>query len=210
MSFVGTSYPAEQTFTPTVSGYIEKIRVHLGDFKNIKHNYVDSCYSEVSGDYYSYTLEDKGWPLKVTITTSAGVSTEYVSISNPVVQGYTYLTFSGAQNQITPGTTLDLWVETFQFSDREIYETYSTVDVPGIPSSEETITMVLVAAALDLAEAEYGTFVMEASIKVADGDTTYDPTPAISARQARIKFLKDKLEDLTKRDMSRIEGYRIE
>lgn len=309
MGFVGASYPKEQNYSTTASGYIEKIRVYLGDMKQIKREYVDGCTSNVMGDYFTYVLEDKGWPLKVALTTSSG-TVEFVSLDNPITQGYRYIVFSNSQDSITTstygvnlsyyesvtssdwtasgalfykdithsfnlsnmddfmcqikdsdtheviipdlidaqnGNTVRIWVnngslnvrvavhgggssfifynslanlleeaiidisyESFIFSDKEIYDVYITVDVPGIPSSEETVEMVLLATALNLAEAEFGTFVMESSIKVSDGDTSYNPATAIQARQARIKWLKDKLEDLTKRDMSRIEGARVE
>lgn len=211
MSFTGASYPVEQDFSSTASGYLEKIRNYLGDMKEVKRDYVDSCYTDVMGDSYVYVLDGKGWPLKVTLSdSSTGSGTEFITLDNPIVQGYKYITFSGADNQITSTTTLDLWYNSFQYSDLEIYNVYTVADVPGIPSSEETIEMVLVAAALELAEAEYHAFVTEAAIRVRDGDTEYDPRPAIEARQFRIKWLKDKLEDLTKRDMSRIEGARVE
>ena len=209
MSFIGTTYPVEQSFSPTVSGYIAKIRSLIGDNKGIKRDYIDSCYNDVMGDYYVYILEEKSWPLRVTITTSAGVSTEFTTLSNPVVQDYQYVVFSGAQNQITPGTTLDLWLETFQFSNKEIYDVYSTVDVPGVPTADETIEMVLTAAALELAESEFNEFSVQAATRISDGDTLYDPTPAIQARQAGIKRLVDRLEDLTKH-LGRTDGSRVE
>ncbi len=209
MSFIGASYPVEQAFSPTVSGYIAKVRSLIGDNKGITRGYVNSCYNDVMGDSYAYILEEKGWPLKVTLTTSAGVSTEFTTLLNPVVQDYQYVVFSGAQNQITPGTTLDLWLETFQFSNTEIFDVYSTVDVPGVPAADETIEMVLTATALELLEAEFNEFSSEAAVRISDGDTLYDPTPAIQARQAGIKRLVSRLGELTKH-LGRTEGARVE
>jgi len=210
MGFTGATYPREQNYSATASGYIAKIRYYLGDIKEVKRDYVNSCYSGVMGDSYTYILENKGWPLKVTLIDSDGIPTEFTALTNPVVQGYQYVTFSGAANQITLETTLDLWYESFQYSDSEIYSVYTTVDVPFVPAALETIEMVLVASALELAEAGYYAFTTEAAIRVRDGDTEYDPRPAIQAYQFKIDWLKKKLEDLTKRDMSRIEGVRVE
>ncbi len=309
MGFTGATYPREQDYSTTASGYIDKIRIYLGDMKQIRRDYVDGCTSNVMGDNFTYVLEDKGWPLKVSLTSASG-TIEFTTTSNPIVQGYKYIVFSSSQVQIAANVygvnlayytsissnnwiasgglfyrnvthgfnltnmddfvcqvkdsdtheviipdlieavntnTIRIWVndnslnlsvsvhgggssftffnnleglledaiidisyESFQFSDKEIYDVYTTVDVPGVPASEETIEMVLISAALNLAEAEYGSFVMESSIKVSDGDTSYDPTSSMNARLARIKWLKSKLEDLTKRDMSRIEGSRVE
>lgn len=308
MGFTGATYPPEQTYSTTVSGYIEKIRVYMGDLKQVKRDYVNNCYSNVMGDYFTYVLDDKGWPLKVTLTTASG-TVEFTTLSNPVVQGYKYIVFSNSQNQIVTnvygvnlsyyesvsssdwtssgglyykdvthsfnlanmddfvcqvknsdtheviipdlidaqnGNTIRIWVndnsfnvrvavhgggssfifynnltnlledaildisyESFQFPDKKIFEVYSAVDVPGVPAAEETIEMALVATALELTEAEFHEFAVEAATRVKDGDTEYDPRPALSARMFRVQGLRDKLNALINH-LGRIEGARIE
>jgi len=211
--FVGATYPVEQSYSTDDWTIINKVRFYLGDLKKVSREYASNCYENLMGDYYTYDLPSKGWPLRVSLTTPSG-SSEFVTLSNPIIQGYKYVVFSGAQNRITQGSVIDIWYSTFMFSDKEIKSNYDLAALPPLASlttsTDEDILSII--TAINLCEAELQEFVIEASNRVRDGDTEYDPTPGVRARELRLNQLRKKLDDILKSvtDMSKIEGVLID
>ncbi len=209
--FVGATYPVEESYSSSQRSIINNIRAYIGDYKIVKREYVSDCYRDVMGDYYTYVLPNKGWPLKVRLVTSSETR-EYTSKSNPVVQGYRYVTFSGISDRITPNSTLDIWYESFNWSDKELYTRYSATDtVYGISPSRLTEEALIIYCSLNILELELQTFAREAAVRVEDGDTRYNPEPAIRARQLVIDNMKKKLDDILKNlNLNRLEGVLID
>jgi hypothetical protein len=213
--FRGATYPVEESYTADEWDTIYKIRKLVGDLIEVERDYISGCYESVFGDLYSYELNNKGWPLKILMTTSTG-TIEFATLDNPYVQGYKYLQFTDADSIITQGTTLDVWYSSFIFSDREIKSYYddAIISICIDDDSPYLEDLLCYEAALTLAETEWEKFLSGKSVRVRDGDTEYDPTPGIRAREGRIAMLKKKRDELIdcaiKSQLCGIEGVRIE
>lgn len=195
------SYPPEVGLSEQDREIVESIRVTLGDFGTIERDYYDSsdpnsafaCSSHISADKKTWELSEfKGWPQRVIIN---GV--EKVSINDPQVLGYRFLTFTGTTACITG--TLDIFYIHFRFSDREILLAYdrarNLLVTCGLPENLITTEMLIMQAAILLLEGECRDCVSGA-IEVRDGDTSYSNTRSIEARTADLEDLKRKIREL--------------
>jgi hypothetical protein len=195
------SYPPELAMSEQDREIVESIRVTLGDFGIIERDYYNSadpnsqfaCSANISADQKTWELNEfKGWPQRVVIN-----GAEKVSISDPQVIGYRFLTFTGVSACITG--TLDVFYNHFRFSDREILLAYDRAGnllvSCGLTSAQITTEMLIMQAAILLLEGEIRDSAI-GGIEVRDGDTTYSNTRSIEARTADLEDLKQKIREL--------------
>ena len=196
------TYPSECSIYNCDDMVVSEIRGLLGDPIVLKR-----FYTPVGGDFSEYVpddahtfvdMVDKFWPysLKVGSTTCSGIDTTQII-------NYHYLVFDDAYDLTVSG--VDFWVETFRFSDYEIWTTYLSVDLSPLVFYPECITpyMEMLKAAIDLARVLRGTYMEDLylSKKIEDKNTSYQktPTPADPWRDLMNK-LQDELDELINRN----------
>jgi len=194
-SYRGASYPAESYLSSVEQSAVLRVRQLIGDPKTINRDYISSAtsYDNVSQDGYSVELDNpKGWPLSVSID---GVP--FTTINDPVVRGYQFVTFSGTQISTVSGT-VDIWYESFRFSDAEILEAYTSVDPPiGLSAAQSTAEMYEIQTAIRLLESELRGFMATSSSKVSIyEEISIDPSSGLVARQKDLEALRKRMKDL--------------
>lgn len=197
------TYPQEAYFGTADETKIKKIRILIGDVKEVRREYQEECQSSVSEDRHTYELAQKGWPLYIALA-----DVEMTSSEDPYFDGYRYLTFSGT---IGEQDSIDIWYDTFRWSDSEILDHYTnTMIPPGLTTTTVTTDHLLLQAAIDLLEAENWRDYIENGARIQDSDTEWDPSPGYRARESAIKRLQKRLEDLVKQYMLLHSGWRID
>jgi hypothetical protein len=195
------TYPPEIALSTQDREIVESIRVTAGDLGLIERDFYDSsdsssqyaCAAQISSDQCTWELvEFKGWPQRVRLD-----GTDKTTLADPQVIGYRYLTFSGSSPCITG--TLDIFYNSFRFSDREIllaYDRASNLLVScGLTEDQITTEMLIMQAAILLLEGELRE-AQQKAVMIRDGDTTYDNSRTIMARTADLNDLKDKLREM--------------
>jgi hypothetical protein len=195
------TYPPEIALSTQDREIVESIRVTLGDLGLIERDFYDSsdsssqfaCAAQISSDQCTWELiEFKGWPQRVRLD-----GTDKTSLSDPQVLGYRYLTFSGSDPCITG--TLDIFYNSFRFSDREILLAYDRANnllvSCGLTASQITTEMLIMQAAILLLEGELRE-AQQKAVMIRDGDTTYDNSRTIMARTEDLNDLKNKIREL--------------
>lgn len=201
--FNNVTYPQEAYFGTADETTIKKIRILIGDVIEVRREYQEECQSSVSEDRHTYELAQKGWPLYVSLA-----DVEMTSSSDPYVDGYRYLTFSGT---IGETDSVDIWYSTFRWSDSEILDHYNnTMIPPGLTTTTVTTDHLIIQAAIDLLEAENWRDYIENGARIQDSDTEWDPSPGYRARESAIKRLQKRLDDLVKQYMLLHSGWRID
>lgn len=212
------TYPPEIALSEQDREIVESIRVTLGDMGNIERDFFDSsdsqsqhaCSSQISSDQCTWEFSNpRGWPQRVILN-----GTEKTSLTDPLVIGYKFLTFSGAAC-ITG--TLDLFYNNFRFSDREILLAYdrarNLLVSCGLSTAQITTEMLIMQAAILLLEGELRTIQQDA-IRIRDGDTEYDNTSIVRSRTEDLSDLKQKIRDLIEcaryNASYRLEGVRLD
>ena len=112
------TYPPECDFSGSDETIIRKIRRLIGDLKNLSRLYEcdgELC-SSIHDDEHTVDLGEKGWPVSVSVD---GV--EYTSLSDPVVQGYQYLTPSQITLIETFVQPIDISKETVSIKNDKFY-----------------------------------------------------------------------------------------
>ncbi|HEC67149.1 MAG TPA: hypothetical protein ENI23_17870 [bacterium] len=210
-SFSDATYPEEHSLYFTDQTTVDKIRDYIGDYKTVKRDYVSSTsggFERVSEDEYSYRLSDPpGWPLKVTLDSVA-----YTTLSDPVVDGYEFVTFSGNTISTVSGI-LDIWYESHRFSDREILKAYlSEPPPPPMTASTVTTNMLRLATSITLLEVELRQLMgSTAGSWNLQSELSYNPDPILRARQTDLVTLRKKLENLIDSTLLiSMEGIRID
>lgn len=219
-SFNGATFPPESNFTSAELDTIYRLRQIVGDSKEVNRDYLspDTSYDNVSEDGFTVELDNpKGWPLSISID---GV--EFQTIADPVVQGYTFLTFSGTQISTTSGTIADIWYEHFRYSDRELIEIYTKSDPPcGLTAEQTTPEMYELMAAITVLESELRGFMSTSGQRVdIYEEIEIDPSSGLGARlkdlnganglKERLKCLvAAKIKQLVSNNLN-FTGYRIE
>jgi len=194
--FSDITYPEELSMSLYEEEIVYSIRNYVGDQKSVKRDYVNpSCslgYENVSDDGYTYTLTERGWPLKVV---KDGV--QYTTTSNPTVSDYTYLTFSGTTISTVSGV-VDVWYESFRYSDTEILSFYTTTTAPPyVSSSGVTDEIMIISSAIMILRNEVAHLLGETSGKFSlDQHLSYDPEGVIKQKRALIADLQKKLDDV--------------
>jgi len=204
-------YSNELDFSSSEENIIRRIRRYIGDLKGLGRLYIDgsdeyTLSSALQPDEHTIDLGEKGWPVYISLN-----EVEKTFLSDPVVQGYQYLTFSGT---LSEDDVIDIWYYTFKFSDREVYEAYGdTMIPPGLTSSNVTQDHLILQASIDLLENMASADIIEDGAVIRDDQTVYDPSPGLAERDRTIKRLKAMLDDLIKQykyDMSGLAGVLID
>ena len=195
------TYPPEIALTAQDREIVESIRVTAGDLGLIERDFFDSsdsnsqfaCAAQISSDKCTWELmEFKGWPQRVRLD-----GTDKTSLADPQVLGYRYLTFSGSDPCITG--TLDIFYNSFRFSDREIllaYDRSNNLLVScGLTKLQITTEMLIMQAAILLLEGELRE-AQQKAVMIRDGDTTYDNSRTIMARTEDLTDLKNKIREI--------------
>jgi len=206
------SYPSEYDFDADEEIMIRKIRRLIGDIKGLENLYADGtefC-SSILQDGKTIDLGEKGWPVYVSIN-----DVEYTTLDDPIVQGYRYLTFSGTLNSGVQNDVINIWYNTFKFSDREVYEAYGdTMIPPMVPADCVSQDHLMLQAAIDLLMNMYAEDVVDDGASIRDDMTLYDPSPGLRERDKLIKQLRKQLDGLVqeciKSSMLGLEGILID
>ena len=202
--FHNITYPPELELDSTDDTRVKKIRIYIGDQKEVVRDYVEECYSAVHDDGYTYELSQKGWPVYVSLN-----EMEKTSSSDPLVDGYRYLKFIDEISTVTG--TLDVYYYTFRWSNREILEHYNNAMIPpGLTSSTVTTDHMILQTSIDLLDAENWRDYIENGARIVDSDTTWDPGPGYRAREDAIKRLQKRLDDLVKQYILVWPGWRVD
>jgi len=198
------TYPPEISIGTTDEQKVRRLRMLIGDQKELVRDYVDECYSAVHDDGRTYELSQKGWPVYICLD-----NVEKTSSSDPYVDGWRYLTFSGTISTVTG--TLDIYYNTFRWADSEILQHYDDALIPpGLTSATVTTDHMLLQTAIDLLEAENWRDYIENGARIVDSDTTWDPSPGYRAREDAIKRLQKRLDDLVKQYTLATPGWRVD
>ncbi|MBW1799217.1 MAG: hypothetical protein JRJ85_00675 [Deltaproteobacteria bacterium] len=183
------SYPDDIDLSDDEDTIINKIRILIGDRKQLIHDYISTCKSRLSDNDHTIEMKDKGWPVYINLN---GV--EKTRVNDPYIDGYRYLTFSGS---IGASDVIDIYCYTFRNSDSSINDAYSNVMIPpGLTSATVTQDHFILQTAITLLEGELISDAVDSGVKIRDGDTNYDPTPSFSARQKILDRLRKRLDDL--------------
>lgn len=195
------TYPPEIALSAQDREIVESIRVTIGDLGLIERDFFDSsdsnsqfaCAAQISSDQCTWELmEFKGWPQRVRLD-----GADKTSLSDPQVLGYRYLTFSGSDPCITG--TLDIFYNSFRFSDREILLAYDRANnllvSCGLTTLQITTEMLIMQAAILLLEGELRE-AQQKAVMIRDGDTTYDNSRTIMSRTEDLNDLKNKIREI--------------
>ena len=198
------TYPDEMCLSATEEILVSRIRVLIGDQKELVRDYVAECYSSVHDDGHTYELSQKGWPVYISLD-----NVVYSNRLDPCVSGWRYVTFSGTISTVTG--TLDVYFETFRWADSEILTHYTNALIPpGLTPSTVTTDHMIIQTAIDLLEAENWRDYIENGAILTDSDTKWDPTPGYRARESAIGRLQKRLDDLVKQYMLYRDGWRVD
>lgn len=206
------TYPSEISFDAAYTEIIRIIRRYIGDYQKLERLYIDddsdtSCIY-IQGDDKTIDIGTNGWPVYIE-TTLSGVSVDKNHLTDPVVQGYRYLTFSGT---VGDNDVVDIWFYSSKFSDREIYESYGdTMIPPGLTADTVTRDHLVLQASIDLLENMTSEDMVDDGAVIRDDASVYDPSPGLKERDKSIKRLRRQLDALVKQYiMSGISGVLID
>lgn len=194
---------------------INEIRLLVGDPLDIRREYGEEASSSIHPDGKTYELDEKGWPLCITMG-----SRQYNDSTNPTINGYKYLIFDefiDTTTVVCSGTRayeygVDIWYYTFRWSDRQIIEAYNRCPVPpGLNTINATSDAYVLYSSIRLLQSENWHDAIEDGATIRDEGTLYDPTPGFRFREALLKDLQKRLDDLVKTLMLRgITGVRVD
>jgi hypothetical protein len=191
------TYPDEYDFSSSEQLIIRKIRRLIGDLKGLARLYLDGYESScvyILEDNKTIDLREKGWPVYVSVN-----DVEFTTLYDPIVQGYRYLTFSGTLSSGVSNDTIEIWYNTFKFSDSEVYEAYGDAMIPPlVPSTCVTQDHLILQAAIDLLQNLAAQFVFDDGASVRDDQTVYDPAPGLREIDRLIARLQKQLDGLIK------------
>jgi hypothetical protein len=194
---------------------VDEIRRLIGDPLDVRREYGDEAASSIHPDGMTYELDEKGWPLCVTMG-----GEQFLESTNPTINGYRYLIFEECINIteiVCSGTCdntrgVDIWYYTFRWSDREILEAYdSCPPPPPLTTTTANSQAYILYTAKRLLQSENWHDAIEDGALIKDEGTTYDPSPGFNFRKKLLDDLNKQLDDLIKtRMMLGLTGYRVE
>jgi len=192
-------YPPEEYYNDTEKNVINRIRILIGDPIGIEREYGEGAGASIHSDGKVYELDDKGWPISINM-----YGTQYLTTSDPIVNGYRYLKFkqSLSFDPVTvSGITyyVDLWYHTFRFSDKQIMDVYNnTPPPPPLNSTNCTQEIYMLQTAYDLLSSESWENINEDGAYIKDGESTYDPSSGLKVRADMLAKLRKRLDDAIK------------
>lgn len=195
------TYPPQIALSDDDREIVESIRITLGDSGIIERDLYNAsdpqsnaaCAAQIDPAGCTWEMSEwKGWPQKVLLN---GI--EKTDINDPQVIGYRFLSFSGTSPCITG--SLDVYYNSFRFSDREILMAYdrsrNLLVTCGLTEDRITTEMRIMQASILLLEGEIRE-VSQGAFKIVDGDTTYDNSAMIRSRTEDLSDLKRKIDYL--------------
>lgn len=199
-----TDYYYEPVYSPEVSYTLEekliikKIRSLIGDSVGVAREFGDEALSSIQPDGKTYVMDEKGWPLKA----------DGMGASIKSVVGYRFVIFDKDIRDLD----IDIWYNTFRFSDKEIADAYSVCTPPeGLDSKTTYPDAYMLKTAIELLLSETFEDAIEDGAVVTDDESKYDPSPGLKVRGDLIDKLQAKLDKLVRRyKMSRISGVLID
>lgn len=195
------SYPDEVILSSEQRHALDRIRIAIGDPKELTRDYVSATtgYDSISVDGYTHTFTNpKGWPLKIIL--------DGIEISNQTVarvNDYQFLTLSGVQVNTVSGT-LDVWYNHFRYGDAEILRAYNSyVPPPRISPADVTVEICIICTAADLVAQELRGYASTSATEIEIfQEIRVNPKGALDARFKDLDFLRkecaallDDLED---------------
>lgn len=204
-------FPPEIAYGTADQLVIDRIRRLIGDPIGLRREYGSEAASSIHFDDKTYELDERGWPVSVTM---GGIAMN--DSTDPTINGYRFLKFD---QDITIISTvsgveygIDIWYYTFRFSDREIMEAYDNCPVPiGLTLTTVTPEAFILQTSIDLLTQNATENVFENGAKISDEGSHYDPATGIEALDDLLDKLQKRLDDLVKRlMMSGITGYRLD
>jgi hypothetical protein len=194
---------------------IDEIRRLVGDPLDVRREYGEEAASSIHPDGMTYELDEKGWPLCITMG-----GQQYNESVNPTINGYRYLIFDeciDVTEVVCSGSCnyergVDIWYYTFRWSDREILEAYNSCPPPPpLTATNATSQAYILYTAKRLLQSENWHDAIEDGALIRDEGSTYDPTPGFEFRDALLDDLNKQLDDLVQSLILRgIEGVRVE
>jgi hypothetical protein len=194
---------------------IDEIRLLIGDPLDINREYGEDAASSIHPDGMTYELDEKGWPICITM---GGV--QYVESTNPTINGYRYLIFEECINTtevVCSGTCdntrgVDIFYYTFRWSDREILEAYNNCPPPPpLNSANANSQAYVLYTAKRLLQSENWHDAIEDGAVIKDEGSLYDPSPGFDFRKKLLDELDDQLDKTINSLLLRgIEGVRVE
>ncbi len=182
-------YPPEVSFTPEQEDIVSKIRNLIGDRQQLGYLNLETCDDVITNNPHIIDLDKKIWPVYICLS-----DVEKISRTDPYVDGYRYLTFSG---EVDPSSSLEIFYAEFRFSDAEIYDAFDSAMVPPmLTTATVTSDHMILQAAIDLLEGENADDFVQEGAKIKEGDDNFDPSPGFKARNELIGRLRKRLNRL--------------
>jgi len=196
----GITYPEEFDFTAIEDVIILKMRQIIGDIKGLGRLYIDGstdteCESAaILDDDKTIDIDEKGWPVFIAVN-----GTEFTTTDNPIVNGYQYITFSGA---LASTDVIEIWYHIFEFADVQLYDAYCNAMMPPMVNSDcVTQDHLLLQGAIDLLEGALMSDTIGDFAMIRDDQTVYDPSGGAGILRERgkvIERLRKQLDGLVK------------
>lgn len=194
---------------------VDEIRRLIGDPLDINREYGEDASSSIHPDGMTYELDEKGWPICVTMG-----GEQYVESTNPTINGYRYLIFEECINTtevVCSGTCdntrgVDIWYYTFRWSDREILQAYNDCPPPPpLNSTNANSQAYILYTAKRLLQSENWHDAIEDGAVIKDEGSLYDPSPGFDFRKKLLDELDDELDKtINALVLTGIEGVRVE
>jgi len=192
--FYNPLFPPEIAYGTEDQLIIDRIRRLIGDPLGLRREYGDEAASSIHFDNKTYELDEKGWPVSVTMA-----GTQMNDNTDPTINGYRYLIF----DQDIATTTwsggieygVDIWYYTFRWADREIMEAYDTCPPPlGLTAVTATSEAYMLQTAVELLYSEVWHDSGEDGARIADEGSRYDPSPGLEARRKLLDDIQRRLD----------------
>jgi hypothetical protein len=191
-------YPKEIEFGSADQLVIDRIRLLIGDPIGLRREYGEDAASSIHPDGKTYEMDEKGWAASINMN-----NVQYVSTSNPSVNGYRFLRFTEDISVTTWSGCVeygvDLWYYTFLYSDREIMYAYDNCPPPvGLTTINANAETYMLKTAYELLYQQISNDALEDGAVITDEGSRYDPSPGLSNRKALLDDLKKRLDKLVK------------
>ncbi len=198
LKFTGRTYPLEYEFTSDDYYVIDRIRLLIGDPKELARDYLSEAtggFDDVSADGKTVSLSNpSGWPLVVKHNLL-----EYTIAADAPVQDFQYITISGTVD-ISSGTTdiLDIWYYHFRFSDSEILVAYNGLNTPPpLENTDVTFDLAAICTAIELlgAESRLAGVTSSSAVNIFQ-EISINPKGGLDSRQKDLAGLEEKKQAL--------------
>lgn len=194
--FYNPLFPPEVAYGTADQLIIDRIRRLIGDPLGLRREYGDEAASSIHFDNKTYELDEKGYPVSVTM---AGIQMN--DNTDPTINGYRYLRFDQDIAVTTWSGSIeygvDIWYYTFRWADREIMEAYDKCPPPlGLTTITATSEAYMLQTAIELLYSEAWHDSGEDGARIADEGSRYDPSPGLETRKKLLDDIQKRLDKL--------------